>query len=272
MKKYKYSRINSIKLMLKDIFDTKIIEGNKLLYSIERINYYFCVIAKKEKLERKIKKHLKKHLNKKMIIKNKIGIFLGDLFDDSFTKYSYHFEYYIQHWFDYDKRKEYFLDIGANRGRYSIQAINRGKYKKVYAFEPLNYNLKYFQKNIELNNLNDKIIVFPYALSDKEKEVKIFFDPIHTGGATIDNPQFKIKEEFVKTKKLDNFIDKINPKKVSFIKIDVEGHEYKLLKGADEFLNKVKKDTYLMIEIWKDNKDKEKTINFLIEKGFNLVE
>ena len=27
-----------------------------------------------------------------------------------------------------------------------------------------------------------------------------------------------------------------------------------------------------MIEIWKDNKDKEKTINFLKEKGFNLVE
>jgi len=32
MKKYKYSRINSIKLMLKDLFNTKVIEGRKLMF------------------------------------------------------------------------------------------------------------------------------------------------------------------------------------------------------------------------------------------------
>lgn len=183
------------------------------------------------------------------------------------------FEYYIQHWFDYDGRKDIFLDVGANRGRYSIPAINIEKYKKVYAFEPLSYNLKYLQKNIELNNLNDKIIIFPYALSDKEEKVKIFYDPMHSGEASMNNSISKIKkEEIIDTKKLDNVIGKINPEKVSFIKIDVEGHEYRLLKGGNKFLDNLKRETYLMIEIWKDNKDKEKTINFLKEKGFNLVE
>ena len=70
---------------------------------------------------------------------------------------------------------------------------------------------------------------------------------------------------------MDNFIDKINPEIVSFIKIDVEGHEYRLLKGGNKFLDGLKKETYLMIEILKDNKE-EKTIKFLKEKGFNLVE
>ena len=128
MKKYKYSRINSINLMLKDIFNTEIVKGSKLMYIIERISYYICVVSHNYELQRKIKKYL----NKETTIKNEIGIYYGNLRDDSFTQYSPFFEYYIQHWFDYDGRKDIFLDIGANRGRYSIQAINIEKYRKVY--------------------------------------------------------------------------------------------------------------------------------------------
>ncbi|MBW9220100.1 hypothetical protein KKP89_01560 [Methanothermococcus sp. SCGC AD-155-N22] len=166
MKKYKFSITNSIKLILKDIFNTKIIRGSKSMYIIARVCRYICVIINNYKLQKIIKnvlniepisnyeleKILKKYinnilnLNKEMIIKNDIGIFYGNLYDDSFKFYSPTFEYYLQHWFDYDKRKDIFLDIGANRGRYSIQAINIEKYKKVYAFEPLSYNLKYFKR------------------------------------------------------------------------------------------------------------------------------
>ena len=238
------------------------------MFILERISCYICDIIGNYRLQSIIKKYL----NKKIIIENEIGIFYGDLYDDSLTKYSPFYEYYIQHWFDYDKRKEYFLDIGANRGRYSIQAINIEEYKKVYAFEPLDYNLKYLQKNIELNNLNKQITIFPYALSDKEEKVKIFYNPIHSGGASIDNSTSKIKEEFIETKRLDGFMNKINPEKVSFIKIDVEGHEYRLLRGADKFLDNLKRESYLMIEIWKNSNDKENTIKFLKEKGFELVE
>ncbi|MBW9221132.1 hypothetical protein KKP91_02890 [Methanothermococcus sp. SCGC AD-155-M21] len=84
MKKYKYSRINSVKLMLKDVFNAKIVKGSKLLYIIERISYYICVIISNYELQRKIKKYL----NKETIIKNEIGIFYGNLCDDSFAKYS----------------------------------------------------------------------------------------------------------------------------------------------------------------------------------------
>ena len=271
MKKYKFSRINSIKLILKDIFNTRIVKGSRLVYMLERINYHLCAIIRNHKLQ----KIIKKYLNEEIIIENEIGIFYGNPCDDSFIQYSPAYEYDIQHWFDYDKRKNIFLDIGANRGRYSIQAINIEKYKKVYAFEPLSYNLKYLQKNIELNKLNNKIVVVPYALSDKEDKIRISYDPIHSGGASLnlDNTISKIiKEEIIETKKLDNFIDKINPKNVSFIKIDVEGHEYRVLRGANKFLDNLKTETYLMIEIWKNHEDKEKTIKILKEKGFDLVE
>ncbi|MBW9220101.1 FkbM family methyltransferase [Methanothermococcus sp. SCGC AD-155-N22] len=114
--------------------------------------------------------------------------------------------------------------------------------------------------------------MFPYALSDKEDNIIIFYDPIHSGGASINNPTSKIKKEIIKTKRLDSFIDKIDPEKVSFIKIDVEGHEYRVLRGADKFLDNLKRETYLMVEILENSENKEKTIKFLKEKGFELIE
>ena len=56
MKKYRYSRINSIKLMLKDIFNTKIIKGSRLLFIIDRISCYICIFISNYELETKLKK------------------------------------------------------------------------------------------------------------------------------------------------------------------------------------------------------------------------
>jgi len=100
----------------------------------------------------------------------------------------------------------------------------------------LSYNLKYFERNIKLNNLNDKIIIYPYAFSDKKQKVKISYDPIYSGCASIENLIFQIKEEIIETRRLDDFINKIKPEDISFIKIDVEDHEYKVLKETNEFL------------------------------------
>ena len=62
------------------------------------------------------------------------------------------------------------------------------------------------------------------------------------------NPEFKkFKKIKIKTAKLDNF----NFKNISFIKIDVEGHELKLLKGAKKIFKVNKPDC--LIEIKKKN-------------------
>jgi len=56
MKKYKHSRINSIKLMLKDIFNTQVVKGSKLKFMLERLTYYSFAIARKYNLMKKNKK------------------------------------------------------------------------------------------------------------------------------------------------------------------------------------------------------------------------
>ena len=59
-----------------------------------------------------------------------------------------------------------FYDIGANVGMYSIFAavVNNSK---VFSFEPEANNFQTLMENLILNNLSDKIIPYPIAISDK---------------------------------------------------------------------------------------------------------
>jgi len=126
-----------------------------------------------------------------------------------------------------------FLDIGAHLGRMSIMMTDN--FKEVYAFEPQPSTYKNFVKNIENNNLKN-IHPFNIAVSDNEKKLRFLAADINTGAA-------KVSESgnlSVNAKTLDSIIskNKINPAKVSAVKIDVEGHEKEVVAGAKDFLRK----------------------------------
>ncbi len=246
---------------------TKIIKGSKFNFVINRMLSYASVFFKNKEIEK-----FKLFLHGDFVIKNRYGKFYGNFNDDSLDIYSPYFECTLQHWFNYDNLREIFLDIGANRGRYTIQAINYLGYKKVIAFEPLTYNYKILLKNIELNEISNKVNVYKYALSDKNKTEKIFFNKLYTGQASLNSGQYK-NYEIVKVKKIDDVIKEYEIiKKISFIKIDVEGHELNVLKGGNKFFNRLKKGTCLMIEIWKSSPHKQEIISVLNKFGFNLKE
>ena len=124
---------------------------------------------------------------------------------------------------------EVYIDAGVHSVKSIIDFIfyTKGKYKKIYAFEPdgINYNalyndLTYFQ-GVEL---------FKYGLSDKNKEV--LFDMRGNGGSCIVNEESSFSGTVGKVKvvSLDTFLNDVP----SFIKMDVEGAEYEALNGASE--------------------------------------
>lgn len=69
-------------------------------------------------------------------------------------------------WIDSMPRGSVFWDIGANVGLYSIYAA-RNVGATVVAFEPSVFNLEWLARNIYLNHLQSRISVVPVALSDK---------------------------------------------------------------------------------------------------------
>ena len=122
-----------------------------------------------------------------------------------------------------------FLDIGANVGTYSVLASGVCK-AKTWAFEPDATTLRNLRRNIEINGLESLVQVFPMALGETEQE--IWFS---TGYDTMN----KVSDEFdassiqVTQKPLDDLIGSEQP---VMIKMDVEGHEESVLRGAPRLL------------------------------------
>ena len=62
-------------------------------------------------------------------------------------------------------RTDFFVDVGANLGYYTCLALQAGR--NVIAFEPQGQNLRCLFQNITANGWQDRVEVFPLALSDR---------------------------------------------------------------------------------------------------------
>jgi len=164
---------------------------------------------------------------------------------------------------------EYFIDIGAHMGFYSINLAM--KKIRVFTFEPIIENFIQLKKNIKINKIKN-IKVFNFGLSNQNKKVLMWVpDKKKTGGYSIvdnkdeeiNNYNFKkLHKKKSQTKKGDHVI-KLKNKKIA-IKIDVERHEYNVLEGITELIRKNK--IFLQIELFE--KRKKKIIKYLHSKGF----
>jgi FkbM family methyltransferase len=141
------------------------------------------------------------------------------------------------------------IDIGSNIGTTSLimsRYISDNYY--IHSFEPV-YN-KILEMNITQNNLTNKVKIYPIGLSNKTEIVKggiiDFSIKTNYGYTRIDDLE-KTDENFeykIYTKTLDS----CNIENVSFIKLDVEGCERKVLDGAKNTI--IKYTPTILIEIW----------------------
>lgn len=125
---------------------------------------------------------------------------------------------------------EVFIDVGANIGFYSCFARSLGK--SVLAVEPLAGNLRHLYANMIENNWHD-VEVFPVGLSNRPG-FAVLYGASSTGASLICNWAGASKHfrRMIPLSTLDILLgDRFEGKKM-FIKIDVEGVEYGVLKGA----------------------------------------
>ena len=148
------------------------------------------------------------------------------------------------------------VDVGSHIGHHTLIAAKRvGPKGKVIAIEADPKNFEILNKNIELNKLNDNVVTMNNAASSKEEKIKLF-TPEKDAGQTIFNTIISTRvthnEKFIEVNAntLDNLLNEngISVKEVNWIKIDVEGAELEVLKGAHNILSK-SKDISLLIEI-----------------------
>ncbi len=134
-----------------------------------------------------------------------------------------------------------FFDIGAYiDGWHSLVAGGEvGELGKVYSFEPHPKFYKRFARNLKLNKLNN-IKLENLAVADKAGFMTFF--PAESSSSFFRNfnskPNRKKTSIKVKVITLDDYIFKNKIKKIDMIKIDVEGAEMLVLKGANRTLQR----------------------------------
>jgi len=127
-----------------------------------------------------------------------------------------------------------FFDVGAHGGLFTIIAGKKvGKTGKVLSFEPNPLNLNFLRLNIRLNGLNN-VTVIPKAADHKSGKMKLFYSKRETALTSVE----RMGQSMIETEATT--IDEV-AKKLDFIKIikiDTEGNDWKVLKGALETLRK----------------------------------
>lgn len=132
------------------------------------------------------------------------------------------------------------LDVGANVGWYSIQLAKRYKHAVIHAFEPIPSTFTVLKKNIELNNIPN-VTLHNLALGGGEGKTDFFY---FQGGSAVASRvnllnHSKASKVECKITTLDSVVKHFNLQKIDFLKCDVEGSEFDVIKGGLQSISKL---------------------------------
>jgi len=166
-----------------------------------------------------------------------------------------------------------FFDIGANQGIYSLIACKNPHCKSVYAFEPAPQTYKLLQKNIEANNLQNKITAINAGISDKNATATISMQSGHSGGASLHSTHDTGTDQTAEVQLIDHkeLDRRVQPIGNVLVKVDVEGHEETvfLQLARCQFAPQMKLVEYEVDEKWVDP---QRLQSILEQAGFNHFE
>lgn len=160
------------------------------------------------------------------------------------------------------------IDIGAHIGKYSVILGKMiGSKGLVVAIEPHPLNFLFLLLNIHINNLTN--IVKPYRVATWEMDnMELNLNIALESGlhSVMFKPRGTMGSIRVRTRTVDSLIHELKLNKVNLIKIDVEGAEIDVLRGAEETL---KRTRYLQVEVFDQNLNEVKTM--LRKYGFRKL-
>ena len=162
-------------------------------------------------------------------ISNDDGIVLKYLWRNKYENLS------LNLWYKITRKNGYFFDIGSHTGIYSIVGNLNKDQNNVISIEPYFLNYSRLLSNLRLNNIKTNNC-FLGAASNSEGLAKFKIktgNSYHASGGKISDDG----NQNVNKIKIDNF--KLD-KKIDGIKIDTEGHEFEVIEGARNYIDKYK--------------------------------
>jgi FkbM family methyltransferase len=148
-------------------------------------------------------------------------------------------------WIRSMKAGEVFYDIGANIGLYTMLAVKQ--HLRVFAFEPESQNFSVLIRNLAMNGFTkEEVVAFPFCISDRERVDTLRLSSLIAGGSChsfASDANYKREEKKWAYEQgtvgfsLDTLVHELGMPQPQHIKIDVDGFEDKVLKGAERVLD-----------------------------------
>lgn len=184
-------------------------------------------------------------------------------------------------WIRTIKKDETVFDIGANVGAYSL--VMSVFAKQVFAFEPAVMNFSLLCKNIMVNvqrsSIESNITPLNVALSDKTKFDTLNYVNLNLGksghqihGRSIDGHGTPFRPVFghlVMCFAIDTFVELFGLEAPNHIKMDVDGIEWEILRGAEKTLDD-RRVKSLLVETDSQSEREKDIVEFLKRKRFTL--
>lgn len=184
-------------------------------------------------------------------------------------------------WIDGFEDGTVFWDIGANIGVYCLYAALRKKLTAL-AFEPAAANFHVLTRNIQLNRLSDRVTAYCLAFSDRGELGVLNLSACAMGGSLnqfgkpgekspyATGPQTNTKHGMLGLS-IDDFIGQFRPAFPNYVKLDVDGLEMSILRGARNTLSDPRLRS-LMVEISITNEcERADALQLLADCGWRLA-
>ena len=180
-------------------------------------------------------------------------------------------------WIDSFSFGETLLDIGANVGVYTLYAAKKGI--EVKAIEPDALNFALLNLNIHDNHLNDHAIAFPFSIHSETKVSALNVGELRWGGTqssfdrSVDWQGKTVEDGFKQGSSgisVDDFVSSTGFQP-NHIKVDVDGNELMVLRGAKKTLNSEWCKS-ILIELYEPHAEYGACTKIIGEAGFLLSE
>lgn len=157
------------------------------------------------------------------------------------------------------------IDVGAHIGVFTLRAARRAVEGLVIAVEPHPLNYRLLMENVKRNNLKN-VVALNLALSNYNGTANLY-ESVFSGLHSLVTRKGKFVRVPVKT--LDRMVEELRIVKIDVIKIDVEGGELDVLKGAEKTLKR--NHIHLAIAAYHTRTEAQELSAFLLDRNFKIA-
>lgn len=174
--------------------------------------------------------------------------------------------------FELIRQDDIIIDIGSNNGSTLVEMGKLANKGRAIGFEPVPALFERAKTNIALNNFKN-IGIENLAVSDTQGVLFFELSSNNNSGSTYMSKNSIGKMQEINAIRLDDYVENKEMTKLDLIKIDVEGFEHNVIKGALNSLMKFSPKLYIELSdenLRKNGSSPKKLINELLNLGYHI--